>query len=822
MRKTGSAMRVMLRLAAAAAAVAALGAALLAASIYQREAREDWWQATRAATSDELNLLRADLQGRIDANVQLVRGLVGVIRADPAISPEEFHRIVGALIDGQVEARLVAAAPDMVVRMVHPERGNQGVIGMRLDAFRTPVAQDGIQIVGPVHLPDGGSGIVMRAPVWFGPERQLWGVVSLVLDADAFFRVTGVTAADRAIEVALSAGEDASGQRPVMVGNPAVLGADPVRAEVRVPSGTWQLAAIPAGGWPAAPSTWLVQLLFLATGLVVIGTALGVGRIIASRHRQLALIRQREAELKQLSWRLDFALNASGIGVWDVDLTTDALFWDARAKALFGRSADPRSIYGLADWSAVLHPDDRERAVIEAERTVAHGGRFDTRYRIVRPDGEVRHIRDVAAVNEGPDGSRRLVGLVWDVSEDVGRQEELDLRRAEAEAAASAKSQFLASMSHEIRTPMNGILGVLGLILDDPLPAKQRERAQIALASAEGLLAILNDILDFSKLEAAQIRLHEEAVDLRALIGQVMDLMSPNAARKGLQLGHRVAAAVPRLVRADPVRLRQILTNLLSNATKFTDRGEIAVRVDWSGTAAAGELVIEVEDTGIGIAEDQLGSIFERFTQADTSLARRAGGTGLGLAISAQLAELMGGRIRVRSVLGMGSTFRLEIPAVATTAAPQPSGERAGRGTTPPMRVLLAEDHRTNQYVILAYLRSAGHEVAVVSNGAEAVEAAAGGDFDVVLMDVQMPVMDGLAATAAIRRLPGAAATVPVVALTASAMPGDCEACLAAGMTAYLTKPITPAMLYAALHEIHLAHGGAVADDPQRRCASGG
>ena len=416
------------------------------------------------------------------------------------------------------------------------------------------------------------------------------------------------------------------------------------------------------------------------------------------------------------------------------------------------------------------------------------------------PDGTVRHVRDMARRYQGKDGARRLVGLVWDMTPDVERQEELNLRRLEAEAATMAKSRFLAAMSHEIRTPMSGVLGLLGLMLDDPLPERQQERAKIALASAQSLLQILNDILDFSKLEARQIRISEENVDIRRLIDEVMELMAANARQKGLGLGAEVDASVPERVFADPMRLRQVLTNLLSNATKFTDQGEVRVRVGYLPEGDAGELAVEVEDTGIGIAEAQLEQIFEDFVQADGALSRRAGGTGLGLAICRQLAGLMGGAVSVRSVPGMGSTFRFTVrarPAPAVAAEP-PAARRQGR-KLPPMRVLLAEDHATNQYLIGAYLGAAGHQVVLVQNGDEAVQAAAAGGFDVVLMDVQMPEVDGIEATRRIRALAGPAGQVPIVALTANALPGDEEACLGAGMSGYLSKPVDVLALHEAL-----------------------
>ena len=360
-------------------------------------------------------------------------------------------------------------------------------------------------------------------------------------------------------------------------------------ATVTLPHGTWEIAAVPSGGWAPPPAPWGLRALFALAAIGVVLPIVGAARAAESRQRRIAVIREREAELSRLSWRLEFAIAASGVGVWDVELATDELIWDERVRTLFGYPGR-EGFFSEADWAAALHPEDRARAVAEAREAADRSGRFVSEYRIVRPDGEVRHIRDMASVYEAPDGTRRLVGMLWDVTADVEREQELDLRRREAEAATLAKSRFLAAMSHEIRTPMSGVLGLLGLMLDEPLPEKQRERAEIALASARGLLQILNDILDFSKLEAALIRLSEEEVAVRPLIEEVMALMAPAAAQKGIALGCEVGDAVPERVVIDAMRLRQVLTNLISNATKFTEAGTISVSADYRRLRGDGRL----------------------------------------------------------------------------------------------------------------------------------------------------------------------------------------------------------------------------------------
>jgi signal transduction histidine kinase/CheY-like chemotaxis protein len=802
MMRIEAAGRSIVRILFVAALLVAIGIGALGA-FYETEARQAHREAERADVLDGLGVLGSELQGRIDADIQLMRGLAAVLAYHPGMGQAEFSRLGAELIRDRSEIRSIAASPGLIVRLVHPLEANRAVLGLDQRSIPGQVgtvlaARDlgSTVFAGPSDLVQGGRGFLIRAPVFVGADgrSRFWGVVSTVIDEARFYAAAGLAPGRPDLDMAL-VGRDGG----VFFGDPGILARDPVRTEVVLPVGSWELLAVPAGGWTGPSGLWWGRAAFVVAGLLLVLPMLAVGGHVTSRHQRLVAARAREAELSRLSWRLEFALTASNVGVWDVELATGVLMWDERAKRLFGVE-DPSRTFGDADWVGVLHPDDRERAIAEANAAVESNGRFVSEYRIVRPDGAVRHIRDMAACYEAPDGSRRLVGLVWDVTADVERERELDRRRLEAEAETAAKSRFLAAMSHEIRTPMTGVLGVLGLMIDDPVPQKQHERARIALASAENLLEILNDILDYSKLEAKQIRVVEELVDVRRLVGEVAALMEPAAAAKGLALGVEIAEAVPAAVTVDPMRLRQVLTNLLSNATKFTEAGTIAVRVGYA-PSGGGSLEVEVEDTGIGIGEAEREQIFLHFVQVDNSLTRRAGGTGLGLAISKQLVELMGGEISVRSVPGMGSCFAFTVEARRAPASAVPAdGEEPEAAGLEPLRVLLAEDHATNQYLIGAYLRAAGHAVTVVANGREAVERAAEGGFDVVLMDVQMPELDGLSATREIRA--GPAAEVPVIALTANAMPGDRDACLAAGMNDYLPKPLEIAALRAALFKV--------------------
>ncbi|MCW0232323.1 MAG: PAS-domain containing protein [Ferrovibrio sp.] len=426
-------------------------------------------------------------------------------------------------------------------------------------------------------------------------------------------------------------------------------------------------------------------------------------------------------------------------------------------------------------------------------------------------DGGVVGIRtDITALKEQQGILQRniadLEAAKRQVEQQSFRMRELADRYAEekerAEDASRAKSEFLAMMSHEIRTPMNGVLGTIGLLQNTELSKHQYKLVTTARDSAEHLLTLINDILDFSKLEAGRIDLETIDFDLAHLVESAISMMNPRAVMKGLRMSSQIAPETPRYLKGDPGRLRQILFNLTGNAIKFTDRGEVRILVDSTKMPDGRHILsVKVRDTGIGIASDKIERLFGRFSQADSSIARRFGGTGLGLAISKQLAELMGGRIGVESTEGQGSTFWFELPLAegqpVQTEAPTPTD---GPATLRSLRILVAEDNQVNQMVIGLMLRQLGHQVDVVINGIEACEQVQKAPYDLVLMDMQMPEMDGLTATNTIRKLPHATANIPIIALTANAMEGDRERYIAAGMDDYVAKPIALPMLVAAMN----------------------
>ena len=416
-----------------------------------------------------------------------------------------------------------------------------------------------------------------------------------------------------------------------------------------------------------------------------------------------------------------------------------------------------------------------------------------------RKDGSEFPIRlSTSVIRDDKGAAIATVSVAIDITDQKRSEAALEEARRAAEAASEAKSQFLANMSHEIRTPMNGILGMASLLIDTDLTPSQREMADAVRTSTESLLSIINDILDFSRIEAGQMRVERAPFDLSAALEDIVKLLTPRAKTAGIRLMLWYDPDAPRRFLGDAGRIRQVFLNLVGNAIKFTEEGRVLVSVECSGlTESAATMLMRVEDTGVGIPADKLPLLFRKFSQVDSSAARRHEGAGLGLAITKSLVELMGGSVNVDSRVNKGSSFTVTLPlAMSYESLDARSAPVRGTAGLPVAfagrRALLVEDNPINQRVGLRLLEKLGFDVALAANGREAIHSVEQTVFDVVLMDCQMPEMDGLEAARRIRSSEGAGRRTPIVALTAHALESDQRACIAAGMDGYISKPVRP------------------------------
>ncbi|WP_395703335.1 ATP-binding protein [Aquabacterium sp.] len=573
-------------------------------------------------------------------------------------------------------------------------------------------------------------------------------------------------------------------------GSPAILVARPIiYRQVRV------VASLPLSvvlaDWPRNSGViGGIALLFIAT---LVGAA-------SFAHWDVLRLNRIRAELAASKTVIEQALGSMHDGFLLLDRHDQVVVWNQHYIDLFpwladvmrpGLSARQLAEHAFDALAPDAPPAQRDEWVARRLRNAREGSGIHAQ---TLPDGRIVHTIE----RRTPDGG--IVSVFRDIT---AAERELQQVKEAAEAASKAKSAFLAAMSHEIRTPLNAVLGMNGLLLASPLNAEQRQHAELIRSSGQNLLAIINDILDLSKIEAGRMQLEIVDFPLRDTIEEVIALLRVRAEAKGLGLNLALPPDLPAVVRGDPSRLRQVLFNLVGNGLKFTETGSVDVELAHRPVEAGlHELRITIIDSGIGIPPEVLPRLFERFSQADSSTARRYGGTGLGLAISREIVELMHGRIEVLSTPGAGSRFIVTLRMAAAreaAQAPAPAQAVMPPPAARPLRILVAEDNGVNQILIKAMLDQQGHFSDIVADGIEVLRQVQAAQYDLVLMDIQMPEMDGQAAAQAIRALPGPLGRLPIIAMTANAMAEEREAYLAAGMNEHVTKPINPHLLAEAI-----------------------
>ena len=528
-----------------------------------------------------------------------------------------------------------------------------------------------------------------------------------------------------------------------------------------------------------------------------------VGGVIVASHDISHMVEALEAT-ERSEQRLTLAMEIADIHVYEMDYQRRELIKAGAEDTFFTEPKTYEELY--RDIYATIDPRDRPAVEAAWQRHVDDGTPYRPEYRVLRADDrEIWTSGACRLVNDREGRPIRLIGAMQNITERKAAERALLQAKEDAETANRAKSTFLATMSHEIRTPLNGVLGMAQAMAADDLSPLQRDRLDVVRQSGETLLHILNDVLDLSKIEAGKLELEEAEFDISELARGAHAAFTAIANKKGLSFDLAVESEARGVYLGDSTRVRQILYNLVSNALKFTESGEVRVCVARTGDG----LRLTVADTGIGIPPERLATLFQKFEQADASTTRRYGGTGLGLAICRELAQLMGGAIRAESEPGKGSAFSVTLPLAKSAATHVPSAPEAGGVEAAPMevgalRVLAAEDNTVNQLVLKTLLHQIGVDPVIVANGELAVAAWAREDWDVILMDVQMPEMDGPTATGIIRAREAAEgrARTPIIALTANAMAHQVAEYTDAGMDGFVAKPIEVGRLFAALQAV--------------------
>ena len=773
----------------------------------------------QAAISSRLFNLRGRLETELNARLHLTHGLAGFVRAGPEnIDREVFLSFAQDLGNSLTGIRSLQLAPDGVVQFLWPEQTNSPALGHDLlaDPNRRQAAELAIErrelwVAGPLDLLQGGTALIGRLPVFLPAESSngnaeaetFWGFATVLVDLDSLLRITEFQRYADEFSIAIRGRNGLGSEGEVFLGPDSVFDGKHISASVSLPAGSWDIgiATPPAPTINSIPShRWalLVSVCFLMSALLYV--------LIRLPFRFVRAVETAKEALAKSNARFKDAIESLPDGFAVFDENDRLIRCNHRYREFFTNENQPVSL-GLSFEELLLDGINaglyRFSDPNAATRKTFHSMRI-SHHRNPTPEGielELTNGRWLQAVESRVPSGGTVIAYS-DVSELKKKEHELAAAKQKAESANESKTTFLATVSHELRTPLNAILGLVNLMqTSGRLEKKDQEYVDITHESAEHLLNLLNELLDLSKMESNKLELECNEFNLSAVVRKTLKLCANKAQHKNISLIDKLDASAEVIVEGDAGRLQQVLLNLLSNGIKFTDQGAVTLSLQRKESQAGlTQFCFTVQDSGIGFTDEQAGMLFQPFHQLDSTASRKHEGTGLGLAICKRLVSIMGGEISAKGELGKGATFEFEIPLpVIKTVTGQETSQVADdepprNHTHSPVRVLIAEDSPANQIVFRAMLQDTGYVADIVGNGMEAVKAVEDFEYDVILMDIFMPEMDGIEATLAIRQSK-AMDSKPIIALTANAMPGDQERFLKAGMDDYLAKPVNKSTL---------------------------
>ncbi|CAA0086971.1 Autoinducer 2 sensor kinase/phosphatase LuxQ [Zhongshania aliphaticivorans] len=767
----------------------------------------------------DLSILRANLESALNAKLYLVQGISAMVHANPKFSDATFQKFARELGDGVHSLKSLQLASKGVVSHVWPYPENKQAIGHdlladpgRREAAEKAIISRDIWLAGPLNLLQGGEALIGRLPIFLNENDQdyFWGFASILIDFPLLLEEIGLSEFANKNQVAIRGRNGKGADGDVFLGDASIFNNGALLSTIQLPAGQWQIASLPKNNWSKeSPNLSRNRQLIFFISMLISLIAYSLLRIPSVLRR--AVSRATEA-LSKSERRFRDAIEAlpDGFAIFEAD---QRLAVTNKQLENHFHAIDPN--IGIGNryedlWNTEVRngqyrfksPEEAETFLTQQLAQHARREQNDSQ-QLEKSDGSWLQISESLMRDGG------LVAYYRDITELVKKEQQLIEEKIRAETANRAKSDFLATISHELRTPLNAVLGLLGLLKEDNnLNTEQQEFISTAHSSATHLLSLLNELLDISKMEADKLELEEENFSLLDILSNAVTLLSANAKQKSLLLEYTVDPQLNLPLIGDQGRIRQIILNLLGNAIKFTDTGSVKLNARCLQRHSQSiSLEISISDTGIGFNPALSKQLFEPFSQADSSAVRRFSGTGLGLAICKRLVEKMQGEIWADSTPGEGSVFtvHLTLPLAETPIEVISNTSDTDVFATPRelgwgvKRILLAEDNATNQLVIQAMLKDSGYQIDIANNGLEAIQAVTEQPVDLILMDVQMPQMDGLTATKVLRGNQKFN-NIPIIGLSANAMSGYKEDMLSAGMNAYLTKPVNKQALINTMH----------------------